>query len=178
MTKSEMLRQSALALSQERLQELAGQTEALRKAQLGSVDELAARLEPLAQAMASLTQQTAQTLVQIQSESQARSQAYGAELERMRQQLGAASSQAQGVVGSLGQAGRRLEGKFYVVTGLVAVVSSLITAVLVSGLWLWVSPPATPAINLDAKAVVKLLREAAKEEGTAPGGPSRRKSGP
>src|SRR5260363_46070 len=67
MRKTEILRQSADSLNETRLERLAGQMETLRQTEHQNAQALAATLEPLAQAMAALTDETRQTLTEIES---------------------------------------------------------------------------------------------------------------
>src|SRR5260364_40207 len=69
MRKTEILRQSADSLNETRLERLAGQMETLRQTEHQNAQALAATLEPLAQAMAALTDETRQTLTEIDSKS-------------------------------------------------------------------------------------------------------------
>ena len=55
MSKAEMVRQSAAAENERRIERLASATEALRQANIRNAEELAELIEPLAQAMATLT---------------------------------------------------------------------------------------------------------------------------
>src|SRR5664280_521304 len=65
MTKTEILRQSAAASNEKRVEQLGQQIETLRQTKHQNVEDLAAMLEPLAQAMAALTDETRQTMIEI-----------------------------------------------------------------------------------------------------------------
>lgn len=65
MGKTETVRQSGAAWNEKRLARLASQIESVRQANYQSAEELAQTLEPMAQAMAALTDETRQTLVEI-----------------------------------------------------------------------------------------------------------------
>jgi malate synthase len=58
MTKSETMKQLAAASNAGRLDDLGQRIETLRSARIESAEQLAAMLEPLAQAMAALTDET------------------------------------------------------------------------------------------------------------------------
>ena len=98
MSKTETMRQLSAAANAQHIQQLTAQTEALRQAKLQSAEELAARLEPMAQALAALTDDTSQTLAEIQATSRA-----GAEAVQ------AATQAAQTATATLTQASRRIE---------------------------------------------------------------------
>ena len=144
MSKTETARQLSAAANAQHLKQLTAQTETLRQAKLQSAEELAEKLEPLAQALAALTDDTSQTLSEIQATSRA-----GAEAVQ------AATQAAQTAAANLTQASRRIERKHYALT----VLTGLITAALVSGFWLWLFPPKIETL-LDAQGVAKLLQPA------------------
>ena len=80
MSKTETLRQSAAASNATRLEHLAEQMETLRQAKHQSAEDLAATLEPLAQAMAALTDETRQTLAEIERKSQEQGETFKRQL--------------------------------------------------------------------------------------------------
>jgi hypothetical protein len=138
------MRQLSAAANAQHIAQLTAQTEALRQAKLQSVEELAAKLEPLAQALAALTDDTRQTLTAIQDTSRA-----GAEAVQ------AATQKAQTAAGDLTWATQGLEWRHYILT----ILTGLSTAVLVSGFWLWLSPPQIDN-RLSAQDVADLLQPA------------------
>lgn len=144
MSKTETARQLSAAANAQHIAQLTAQTEALRQAKLQSAEELAATLEPLAQALAALTDETRQTLAEIEATSRAEAKA-----------LQAATQTAQTAAGDLTQASRRIERRHYALT----ILTGLSTAVLVSGFWLWLFPPKTETL-LDAQGVAKFLQPA------------------
>ena len=158
MSKTEMLRQSAQAKNETRLQDLANQVQAVSQARHQSVEDLASMLEPLAQTMASLTDQTKDTLVDIQARTEAANQVFLAQLVELRRSLKYATAPAQKAAESLNQAGIRMEWRFF---GLAMAIAAF-TAVLVSAFWLWAYPP-TVQNNLDPKAVADYLKPAVIE---------------
>ena len=153
MRKTEIVKQLADNANKTALSDLGAQIGALHQAKLTNVEELAAILEPIAQAMAALTDETRQSLVQIE--------ARGTEqAERIHQQIAAAATacetvvkQAQSTAQRLEAAGSRIEWSHY----LVAMATGCVTALLVSAFWLWLAPP-TVANNIDPKEVANLLR--------------------
>ncbi len=80
MSKTETLRQSAAASNATRVEHLATQIESLRQAKHQSAEDLAATLEPLAQALAALTDETRQTLTEIDRKSQEQGETFKRQL--------------------------------------------------------------------------------------------------
>ncbi|WP_246295166.1 IncQ-type mobilization protein MobB [Piscinibacter koreensis] len=150
-----MLRQSAEASNQKRLESLAQQVQAVSNAKSQSAEELAATLEPLAQALAALSAETAKTLAEIDSRTRATGASFTLQLETATKTLNAATVQAQRATVGLHQAAKRLDWTHYALT----VTTALLTAVLVSGFWLWLRPP-TVQTFLDPKAVAEYLKPA------------------
>ena len=137
MSKTETLRQSAAALSATRVAQLASQVETLRQTRHQSAEELAATLEPLAQALASLTDETRDTLAEIETRTRQQGETFTRQLDTSAQSWRDAAAQAQKAADRLERAGRRLEWIHYAVVAM----TGLITAALVSVFWLWVAPP-------------------------------------
>lgn len=158
MSKTETLRQSAAASNDTRLERLASQIEAVRQAKHQSAEDLAATLEPLAQAMAALADETRQTLAEIDRKSREQGEKFSAQVSAAAKEWKAAAAEAQKAAEALNQAGQRMEWRHY---GL-AVVTGLITAALVSGFWLWLAPPKVQNM-LDAQAVAEYLKPAVIE---------------
>lgn len=158
MSKTETLRQSAAATNAMRLEHLAEQMETLRQAKHQSVEDLATTLEPLAQAMAALTDETRKTLAEIERKSQEQGEEFSAQVSVAAKEWEAAAAEAQKAAEALNQAGQRMEWRHY---GL-AVVTGLITAVLVSGFWLFLAPPSIQN-QLDPLAVANHLKPAVIE---------------
>lgn len=158
MSKTETLRQSAAASNETRLERLASQIEAVRQAKIQSAEDLAATLEPLAQAMAALADETRQTLAEIDRKSQEQGEKFSAQVSAAAKEWKAAAAEAQKAAEALNRAGQRMEWRHY---GL-AVVTGAITAALVSGFWLWLAPP-TVQNQLDAQAVAEYLTPAVIE---------------
>jgi len=151
MSKTETLRQSALATNETRLERLASQIETVRQAKYQSAEDLAETLEPLAQALAALTDETRQTLAEIDRKSREQG-------ETFKRQLSESVKGYNEAADSLNQAGQRMEWRHYALAGLLG----MLTAVLVSGFWLWLAPaPQVQVQNqLDAKAVAEYLKPA------------------
>lgn len=159
MSKTETLRLSAAASSAQRLEQLSGQIEDLRQAKHQSVEELAAALEPLAQAMAALADETKTTLAEIQQKAREQGEKFTGQMNEATQSWNQAAAQAAQAGARLESAGQRLEWSHYVLAG----VTGLLTAGLVSVFWLWVAPPKSPEITLDPKAVAAHLKPAVIE---------------
>ena len=158
MSKTETLRQSALATNETRLERLAAQIETVRQTKHQSAEDLAATLEPLAQALAALTDETRQTLAEIDRKSREQGETFQRQLSTSVQGYKEAAVEAQKAADSLNQAGARMEWRHYAL----AVMTGLVTAALVSGFWLWLAPP-TVQNQLDAKAVADYLKPAVIE---------------
>jgi hypothetical protein len=158
MSKTEILRQSAAALNEIRIERLASQIELVRQAKHQSADDLAATLEPLAQALAALTDETRQTLIEIDRKSREHGETFTQQLSESVKAYEAAATAASKAAESLDRAGRRMEWRHYAL----AIVTGLFTAALVSAFWLWLRPPIIQN-SLDAKAVAELLKPAVIE---------------
>ena len=153
MTKSETLKQLAAASNAARLTNLAQQIEHVRQTKLESAEQLATMLEPLAQAMAVLTDETRQTLSEIVQQSREQGEKFQAQIAVATKVWMDATVHAQRAAESLDDAGRRMEWTHY----LLALTTGLFTAILVSAFWLWLAPPSVTN-QLDAKAVADYLR--------------------
>jgi hypothetical protein len=153
MSKTETLRQSAAASNERRLEYLANQTELLRVAKLHSAEKLAETLEPLAQAMAALTDETRQTLAEIDRKSWEHSEQFSRQINAAVQHWKDAAAAAQQAADSLNQAGQRMAWRHYALAAL----TGALTAALVSVFWLWLKPPIIQNM-LDSQAVAEHLR--------------------
>ena len=158
MSKTEMLKQSALASNETRLAHLGQQIETLRQSKHRNAEDLAVMLEPLAQAMASLADETRQTLAEIERKSLEQAEKFKAQTEAVTQSWKDAAASTQEAADSLNRAGARMEWRHYAL----AVMTGLITAALVSAFWLWLAPP-TVQNQLDPKAVAEYLKPAVIE---------------
>ncbi len=158
MSKTETLRQSAAASNATRVEHLATQIESLRQAKHRSAEDLAAMLEPLAQAMAALTDETRQTLAEIDRKSREQGETFERQLSESATVYKEAAAAASQAAESLNQAGQRMGWTHYALT----LLTGLITAALVSVFWLWLAPP-TVQNQLDPKAVADHLRPAVIE---------------
>ena len=158
MSKAETLRQSAAASNATRVAALASQVEGLRQAKHQSAEELAATLEPLAQALAALTDETRQTLAEIEGRTRAQGETFSRQLETSAKSWEETAVQAQQAADSLSRAGSRLEWTHYAL----AVMTGLASAALVSAFWLWLAPPRVE-VQIDAKEVAAILKPAVIE---------------
>jgi hypothetical protein len=159
MSKTETLRLSAAASSAQRLEQLSGQIEHLRQARHQSVEDLAATLEPLAQAMAALADETKQTLAEIERRTREQGETFAGQMNEATRSWNQAAERAEQAGARLERAGQRLEWSHYALAG----VTGLVTAALVSGFWLWVAPPTSPDVKLNPQAVAELLKPAVIE---------------
>ena len=158
MSKTETLRQLSDAANEKRIERLANQIESLRQAKHQSAEDLAATLEPLAQAMAALADETRQTLAEIDRKSREQGETFKRQLSESATLYKEAAAAASQAAESLNQAGQRMEWRHYAL----ALLTGLVTAALVSVFWLWLAPP-TVQNQLDAKAVADHLKPAVIE---------------
>ena len=165
MSKSEIMKQLAAASNAARLSALGQGIETLRTAKIASADQLASMLEPLAQAMAALTDETRETMAAIAQQGREQGDQLRMQIETASSAWSRASSEVQQVAQNLDAAARQSERRQYAL----AVTTGLTTALLVSAFWLWLAPP-TVQNHLDAKAVADMLRPE-----IAPAKPSRDK---
>ena len=153
MSKSETMKRLAAASNTARLTELGQGIETLRTAKIASADQLASMLEPLAQAMAALTDETRETMSAIAQQGREQGDQLKMQIETATSAWSRASSEAQQVAQNLEAAARQTKRSQYAL----AVTTGLTTALLVSAFWLWLAPP-TVQNHLDARAVADLLR--------------------
>ena len=165
MSKSETMKRLAAASNTARLTELGQGIETLRTAKIASADQLASMLEPLAQAMAALTEETRETMSVIAQQGREQGVQLRMQIDTASSAWSKASSEAQQVAQNLEAAARQTERRQYALV----VTIGLMTALLVSAFWLCLAPP-TVQNHLDAKAVADLLRPE-----IAPAKPSRGK---
>jgi hypothetical protein len=154
MTKSETLKQLAAASNEARLASLNQQIERLRVAKLTSAEELAALLEPLAQAMAALTDETRTSLEQLQRNSQEHGKQLLAQMEKSVAAWRSAATAAQQAAERLERAGRRTEISHFLLAAVVGVMAAL----LASAFLLWLAPAPVVQNVVDANAVAELLK--------------------
>lgn len=153
MTKSETMKQLAAASNAARLDELGRQIEALRTARIENVEQLALMLEPLAQAMAALTDEARQTLADIEQQSREQGERFKSQVESAVMALTQASALAQEAAEKVEGAGQRAEWRHYLLT----VMTGLMSALLVTAFWLWLAPPSVYD-RPDTKEVPALLK--------------------
>ena len=154
MTKSETVRQLAAASNAARMEALNQQIESLRQAKLRSAEELATLLEPLAQAMAALTDETRASLEQIGQHSREQGEQFRVQVETAITSWRNATIAAEKAAERLDKAGQRMEVGHY----LLAVLTGAVAGMLASVFWLWLAPAPAIQNTLDAKAVAELLR--------------------
>lgn len=158
MSQIETLKALAQRENEKRLERLASQIEAVRQAKHRSAEELAATLEPLAQALAALTDETRQTLAEIERTSREQGERFSGQMHAAAEYWKAAATQAQWAAERLNQAGARMEWSHYALAAL----TGAITGALVSAFWLWLAPPTVQNL-LDAHAVAETLKPAVIE---------------
>jgi Na+/serine symporter len=153
MSKTEILRQLSDAANEKRIERLANQIESLRQAKHQSVEDLSMVLEPLAQAMAALTDETRQTLLEIDRKSREQGELFRRQLSESMKAHKEISLSMIRAAESLNQAGQKIQWTHYVISAL----TGAITAALVSVFWLYLAPQ---QIYLDARAVAAYLKPA------------------
>ncbi len=173
MSKAETLRQSAIDKNKSNLEQLAEQVQTIRDAKAQSVEELSAMLEPLAQALASLSSEAGKTLSEIQEATQAASAVLQRQMKDAHTSLSNSEIRATQATTGLKRAASSLGWGHYALT----LLTGLVTAVLVSGFWLWFRPP-TVQVPLDPRAVAEYLKPAlieAMKTGKEPAKPAKSK---
>ena len=138
MSKTETVQQLAAASNAARVQALNQQIESLRQAKLTSMEELAAMLEPLAQAMALLTEETAASLrkiERIEQRSRDQSSQFNVQMEKALVSWKQAATAAKAAADQMDRAEENAALRGMVV----AVLTGLTTGLLVSALWLWLA---------------------------------------
>jgi ElaB/YqjD/DUF883 family membrane-anchored ribosome-binding protein len=136
MTKSETLKQLAAASNAARLDKLGQQLQTLHATRIESVEQLASMLEPLAQAMAALTDEARQTLTEVEQKSREQEERFKNQVEAATMALTQASTLAQQAANNMDAAAHRTEWRHY----LLAVVIGAMSGLLVSAFWLWLAP--------------------------------------
>lgn len=170
MSKTETSRQLATASNARRLEQLANQIETLRQARLQNAEDLSAILEPLAQAVAALTDETRETLAQIDATSRQQAQQFQERITATTQQWTRTLSRAEEAAQALAKAANQIKATFLLWTLLI----SLVSATLASAFWLWLAPTPIIVHRIDAQEVANLLK-GDKADPTAPPAPSRSK---
>jgi hypothetical protein len=155
MKKTETLRQLAASANEKSIADLGTRIETLRRAKIESADQLASMLEPIAQAMAALTDETRSTLVDIEQKSREHSARFEREVTAAATAVQNAAAMASQSADRLNRAGQSMEWTHY----LLVVATGLVTAALVSAFLLWLAPP-TVVNHLDAAQVAEHLRPA------------------
>jgi Fe2+ transport system protein B len=153
MSKAETLRQLAASANAKKLEGLSQQIETLRMAKLESAEQLAEILEPLAQAMAALTDETRQTLESVEAQAQQQAERISRQIESAAKVCQQAAMEAQRSADRLDSTGRNLELSHIFMT----VATGIMSALLVSALWLWLAPQPNVMNQLDAKQVAEYL---------------------
>jgi hypothetical protein len=155
MKKSETLRQLAANANEKSITDLGTRIEALRQAKIESADQLASMLEPIAHAMAALTDETRITLDEIGQKSRAQSERFEREVSAAATAVLQAAAMANESADRMALAGQNMEWRHY----LLVVTTGLLSAALVSAFWLWLAP-STVVNRLDAAQVAEHLRPA------------------
>ena len=148
MSKTDTLRQLSDAANATRVERLASQIESLRQAKHQSAEDLAAMLEPLAQAMAALADETRQTLAEIDRKSREQGETFKRQLSESVKSYKDAAAAASQAAESLHQAGQRMAWRHY----LLAAQVGMVTAAAVTASWLFLAPPSIQN-QLDPQAV-------------------------
>src|ERR1039457_1091474 len=160
MKETEVLQQLAAAARQKQLQLLEDQieavNEAVKQAKPKSVEEFTAILEPLAQAMAALVEETRQTLTNIDLKAKQQSETFSGQIQDMAKDWKAAAIEAQKAAGNLNKAAKRMEWQHYALAAVIGVFS----ATLVTVFMLWLAPQRPFMNHLDTAEVVARLKPA------------------
>jgi ElaB/YqjD/DUF883 family membrane-anchored ribosome-binding protein len=128
----------------------------MRLRQARNAEQIAAELEPLAQAMAALTDETRETLAEIERRSREQAENFTRQINEAAQAWKEAAAEARIAAESLDSAGQRMEWKVFALAGLIG----LTTAVLVIACWLWLAPSPVIRNEINPEAVAEHLRPA------------------
>lgn len=109
MSKSETMKQLAAASNAARLTEVGQGIETLRTAKIASVDQLVSMLEPLAQAMAALRDETRETMSAIAQQGREQGDQLRMQIDSASRAWSKASSEAQQVAQNLEATARQTE---------------------------------------------------------------------
>lgn len=153
MSKTETLRQLSAAANENRLANLMNQIETVHESKVKSAQELAETLEPLAQAMAALTDETRQSLGEIAREIDRQSATFTKQIEVAVQSWNMAATQAQQAAEKLNQAGQRMEWIHYALAAVIGILSAVLMTVFLR----WLAPPIIEN-RLDSQAIAELLK--------------------
>jgi len=153
MSKAEMLRQSAIEKNKANLDQLAEQVQTIRQAKAQSVEDLSAMLEPLAKALASLSSEAGQTLVQIEEATRTAGVNFERQVQLANDSLTTTITASSQATARLNKAAGNASWVHYGLT----VTSGMGAAVLTIGFWLWLSGPSVPP-TVDSRAVAEALR--------------------
>ena len=166
MSKTGTLRQLAETSNEKRADQLLQQLQNLQTVRLENAEQLAEIVEPLAQAMATLTDETRKILVEVQENIQAQEKRFQErieaqeklflqKLERQEEWLNTASKKTLSSLTDLDKSAKALTWRHY---GLCAAMGG-ISAILVLGLWRWLAPLPILNYELDVPSLVKLIRQ-------------------
>ena len=156
MTKSETLRQLATAENTAQLDALACRMAQLHQAKLASAEELAATLEPLAQAMAALTDETRQTMQQLGLDGTRQGEQFRRQIEAATSAWRSAEQAARESAQAIDCSSRTLSQRQYLLAALVG----MMTGLLASALWLCLAPAPRLQNVLDAQQLAALIQPA------------------
>ncbi|SDL65450.1 hypothetical protein SAMN05216517_101710 [Janthinobacterium sp. OK676] len=156
MTKSETLRQLATAENTAQLDALACRMAQLHQARLASAEELAALLEPLAQAMAALTDEARQTMQQLGLDGTRQGEQFRRQIEAATSAWRSAEQAARESAQAIDCSSRTLSQRQYLLAALVG----MMTGLLASALWLCLAPAPRLQNVLDAQQLAALIRPA------------------
>jgi hypothetical protein len=166
MSKTGTLRQLAETSNEKRADQLLLQLQHLQTVRLENAEQLAEIVEPLAQAMAALTDETRKILVEVQASIQAQEKSFQGrleaqeriflqKLERHESRLDTASTTTLNSLKNLGESAKVLTWRHY---GLCAA-TGMISAILVLGLWRWLAPLPILTYELDVPTLVQQIRQ-------------------
>jgi hypothetical protein len=107
--------------------------------------------------MATLADETQQTLAEVDRKSREQGEKFSAQVSEAARNWKEAADEAQKAAQALNQAGQRMEWRHYLLAGLVG----MLTAAAVTASWLWLAPPTIQnQITLNAQAVAEHLKPA------------------
>lgn len=136
MTKSETLKKLAAASNEAHLNDLGQQIEMLRQARIDSAEQLATMLLPLAEAMATLTDDSRQALAEIGKQGEEQMRRFQTQFEVLERAMADATTQTQRAAASLESSAKWADWR----QCFLAIATGVASGLLVSAFWLWLAP--------------------------------------
>jgi hypothetical protein len=131
--------------------------------QARNAEQMAAEIEPLAQSLAALADETRQSLAEMQETSHKQAIAWGQQQQKAAEALKSAGSSIEAAAQRLkAQAEASTDGLMWRFLA-VAILTGAAAGGLTTGFWLWVQPPPPIQNQLDPQAMAEYLKPALVE---------------